>query len=109
MAKNMEVPYMCITFDSTLLAREHIPAALHPHDYTVRPQAVDKKWNPAYYKIISEFKKLTGISGILNTSFNLHGEPNVCTFKDAIHTINNSKLKYLILESFLVTKINSEI
>lgn len=104
--RKMPLPYMCITFDSTPLAREHIPAALHPHDYTVRPQAVYSDWNPAYYAILKEFKKLTGLSGVLNTSFNLHGEPNVCTYKDAIHTLDNSKLMYVILGSFLVTKRN---
>jgi carbamoyltransferase len=54
--KNMSAPYMCISFDSTEKAREEIPAAIHPKDYTVRPQAVIKEWNPGYYKIITEFK-----------------------------------------------------
>ncbi len=102
--RKMSVPYMCITFNSTDLARTKIPAALHPHDYTVRPQAVYKAWNPEYHAILTAFKKLTGISGVLNTSFNLHGEPNVCNYKDAIHTLDNSMLKYVILESYLVTK-----
>jgi carbamoyltransferase len=61
--KNMSIPYMCITFDSTPLARQHIPAALHPYDKTVRPQAVDKNWNPDYHALISEFKKNTGNVG----------------------------------------------
>ncbi|MDR2658935.1 MAG: hypothetical protein LBC27_02955 [Spirochaetaceae bacterium] len=103
--RNMLAPYMCISFDSTEKAREEIPAAIHPKDYTVRPQAVLKEWNPGYYKIISEFKKLTGCGAILNTSFNLHGEPNVGSPEDAIHTLDNSKLEYVILGSFLVHKI----
>jgi len=103
--KKMEVPYMCITFDSTKLAREKIPAALHPRDYTIRPQEVDKSWNPGYYKILKEFKKLTGSSGILNTSFNLHGEPNVGSPEDAIYTLDNSELNWVIIGPYLVEKI----
>jgi carbamoyltransferase len=102
--KNMFAPYMCVSFDSTEKAREEIPAAIHPKDYTVRPQAVVKEWNPGYYKIIVEFKKLTGCGAVLNTSFNLHGEPNVGGPEDAIHTLDNSKLEYVILGSFLVRK-----
>jgi carbamoyltransferase len=102
--KNMQVPYMCITFDSTEKAQREIPAALHPRDLTVRPQAVSATWNPGYYKIISEFKNITGVSGILNTSFNLHGEPNVGSPEDAIHTLDNSRLEYVIIGSFLVHK-----
>jgi carbamoyltransferase len=102
--KNMAAPYMCISFDSTEKARREIPAALHPRDKTVRPQAVSKAWNPGYYKIIAAFKRLTGISAILNTSFNLHGEPNVGSPEDAVHTLDNSRLEYVILGSFLVHK-----
>ena len=102
--RDMFAPYMCITFDASARAKENIPAALHPRDYTVRPQAVLAEWNSGYYKIINEFKKLTGISGVLNTSFNLHGEPNVGGPEDAIHTLDNSRLKYVILGNFLVTK-----
>lgn len=104
--KSMFAPYMCISFDSTERAREKIPAAIHPKDYTVRPQAVVKEWNPGYYKIIAEFKKITSCGAILNTSFNLHGEPNVGGPEDAIHTLDNSKLEYVIIGSFLVHKRN---
>ncbi|WP_162784921.1 carbamoyltransferase C-terminal domain-containing protein [Polynucleobacter necessarius] len=75
---------MAITFESTPLAREHLSAAVHPRDFTMRPQAVLKDWNPGCYKVIESFSKKTGIAGILNTSFNLHGEPNVSTPEDAI-------------------------
>lgn len=97
-------PYMCITFDSTQEARRDLKAALHPKDFTVRPQCVIKSWNPDYHEIISEFKKLTGIGGVLNTSFNLHGEPNVCSPADAIHTLDNSGLNYLAMGSHLLSK-----
>jgi carbamoyltransferase len=97
-------PYMCITFDSTQEARRDLKAALHPKDSTVRPQCVIKDWNPDYHEIISEFKKLTGIGGVLNTSFNLHGEPNVCSPADAIYTLDNSGLNYLAMGRYLLSK-----
>ena len=95
---------MVITFNSTKLAQKQLKAAIHPRDKTVRPQCVIKKWNPEYYNLILEFKKITGIGAVLNTSFNLHGEPNVCSPSDAIHTLDNSDLKYLILGSYLLKK-----
>jgi carbamoyltransferase len=97
-------PYMCITFESTTAAREDLIAAIHPKDFTVRPQCVTRDWNRSYYDIISTFKERTGIGAILNTSFNLHGEPNVCSPRDAIHTVDNSDLEYLALGSFLLKK-----
>ncbi|MCB1323258.1 MAG: carbamoyltransferase, partial [Leptospiraceae bacterium] len=99
-----ESPYMALSFDSTDLAREHLKAAIHPADQTLRLQAVYEHWNPEYYAIILEFERLTGIGGILNTSFNLHGEPNVSTARDAVRTVDQSGLNYLILGDFLLKK-----
>ena len=102
--KNIFAPYMSITFSTKILAHQHFAAAIHPRDKTIRPQCVKKEWNPRYYDLIKKFKSITGIGGILNTSFNLHGEPNVCSPRDAINTFKNSDLKYLILEEYLITK-----
>jgi carbamoyltransferase len=97
-------PYMCITFDTTAEARAHLKAAIHPRDHTARPQCVVKSWNPGYHELITEFRRLTGIGAVLNTSFNLHGEPNVCSPQDALHTIDNSGLRYLALGNYLLEK-----
>lgn len=102
--KNVHAPYMILTFRSKELARSHIRAALHPYDFTGRIQSLEKDWNPSFYKIIQEFEKLTGIGGVLNTSFNLHGEPMVCSPVDALKTMENSELKYLALGNFLISK-----
>jgi len=102
--KNLEALYMILSFDSTELAREHLKAAMHQADYTLRPQLVEKDINPHYHKVISEFKKLTGIGGILNTSFNLHGYPLVGNVEQALFTFENSGLKYLALQNYLVSK-----
>ena len=82
---------------------KNLKAAIHPRDKTIRPQCVIKSWDPKYYELINEFKK-TGIGAVLNTSFNLSGEPNVCSPKDAIHTMDNSGLEYLAIGSFLLKK-----
>ena len=102
--KEMFCPYMVLTFNTTKLAQQHLKAAIHPRDKTARPQCVVKTWNPEYYELIKEFKKITGIGAVLNTSFNLHGEPNVCSPADAIHTLDNSGLKYLALGPYLLQK-----
>nr|WP_321404160.1 carbamoyltransferase C-terminal domain-containing protein [uncultured Desulfobacter sp.] len=103
-ADRIFAPYMCITFDTTPEARRDLAAAIHARDKTARPQCVLQEWNPEYYDLISAFKGLTGIGGVLNTSFNLHGEPNVCSPEDAIHTMDKSGLIYLTIGSYLLKK-----
>lgn len=102
--KSIKAPYMIFTFNSTEKGRKLLKAAMHTYDHTLRPQIVYRTWNPSYYKLIQEFKKLTGIGAILNTSFNLHGFPIVYTPEDALYVLENSKLKYLSLGSYLITK-----
>lgn len=97
-------PYMAITFETKEAAHKNIIAALHPYDLTSRPQVVTKEANEKYHNIITEFRKLTGIGGVLNTSFNLHGEPNVESPYDALRTFDLSGMKYLALGNFLLRK-----
>lgn len=105
--KNVNSNFMSSTFESTDLAKEHLKAALHPADATIRPQVVKKNINPEYYDLISKFKNLSGIGAILNTSFNLSGFPNVSDPKDAIYTILNSGLEYLVFENYVLVKKNT--
>ena len=102
--KNIPAPYMILTFHSTQLAKKDLKAAMHSYDETIRPQIVDRSWNPRYYKIIKEFEKLTGIGGVLNTSFNLHGLPIILGPREALHAFENSGLEYLALENYLISK-----
>ena len=102
--KGISCPFMTIAFDSTDLAREHLKAAMHPYDYTVRPQILFKKNNPGYYQLIKEFENITGIGSLLNTSFNLHGDPVVCSPQDALHTFENSKLDMLFIGEMLIKR-----
>lgn len=97
-------PYWMIeAYDTHPPAKDAFIAGMHPFDLTVRPQVVDEL-NPSYREIIQEFKTLTGIGTILNTSFNLHGFPIVGTPEIAIDTLKKSELDALALGPFLITK-----
>ena len=102
--KKIDAPYMIMAFHSTPLARQELIAGIHQSDKTCRPQLLKKDWNPRYYRIIKEFENETGIGGVLNTSFNLHGEPMVCSPEDAIHTFEDSGLEFLAMENWIVSK-----
>ena len=80
-----------------------VPAVVH-FDGSGRVQTVQKKSNPDYYNIISEFEKLTGVPVVLNTSFNINGEPVVLTPDDALNTFFNSGLEHLFLSDYYVAK-----
>ena len=94
--------FMTITFNCTDWMKKNSPAAVHI-DGTARPQLVKKEANPSFYKIIDEYKKLTGIPSIVNTSFNMHEEPIVCTPYDAIRAFKLGKLDYLAINDFLAS------
>jgi len=102
--KNIQAPHMTLTFNTTKKAQKQMPAATHPYDLTTRPQILKKEDNPQYHQLIKEFEELTGVSTVLNTSFNLHGYPIVCTADDALHVFKNSGLDALILNDLLIEK-----
>jgi len=96
-------PHMILAFDTTEKWRD-IQAAVHPQDLTVRPQVVRKDWNERYWKMIDAFRSKTGVGALLNTSFNLHGYPIVCTPEQAMWTLKNSKLDAMVIGDFLVRR-----
>lgn len=83
--------------------RSDIPAVTHV-DYSARIQTVTEETNPYYYHVISEFKKLTGCSVIVNTSFNVRGEPIVCTPKNAYECFMRTDMDVLVLENCILYK-----
>ena len=97
--------FMSNAFLSTVIGKENLKAAIHPKDFTIRPQILDRNINPNYYDLIDKFRSITGIGALLNTSFNLSGEPNVSSLMDATRTVLNCDIEYLILENFLLKKI----
>jgi len=102
--KDIPAQYMTVAFDSTSLARKDLKAAIHPYDFTVRPQIVTPDVNPEFHALISAFERKTGIGALLNTSLNLHGQPIVCTAKDAVDTLVKSGLDGMIFPGILVLK-----
>lgn len=97
-----QAPYMIEAFD-TKEQGEDLIASLHPYDRTGRPQTVNG-WNPGWRRIIKEFGDITGVGGILNTSFNLHGYPIVGDPETALWTLENSALDGLAIGNWLVSK-----
>ena len=85
------------------VARSSLPAITHI-DYSARVQTVSIKTNPRYYKLINTFKKKTGCSTIVNTSFNVRGEPIVCTPQDAYRCFMRTEMDILVLENQILFK-----
>ncbi|MGK0173399.1 MAG: carbamoyltransferase [Gammaproteobacteria bacterium] len=92
--------FMTITFDCTDWMRENCPAAVHV-DGTARPQLVRREVNAGYYDILSEYKKLSGSPTLINTSFNMHEEPIVCTPADAVRAFLDGRLDCLAIGPFV--------
>lgn len=90
-------PYMTIGFHTNVEYRQEIIAALHPADFTARPQFVSRVINRDYWMLIEEFRKISGIPALLNTSLNLHGDPMNYTIEDCIRTLVCSELNFLVL------------
>lgn len=93
--------FMTITFDCTDDMKRECPAAVHV-DGTARPQLVKREVNPGYYDILKEYEKISGISSLINTSFNMHEEPIVCSPDDAVRAFLQGRLDYLAIGSYLV-------
>lgn len=93
--------FMTLTVDCTEFMVKSCPAAVHV-DGTARPQLVRAEANLSYYNIINEYFKITGIPSVINTSFNMHEEPIVCTPQDALNAFKRGNLDYLAIGPFLV-------
>ena len=89
------------------ISRSDIPAITHI-DYSARIQTVEENINPIYYDLIKRFYELTGCPLIVNTSFNVRGEPIVCNPKDAFNCFMGTELDVLIIGNFLLTKENQD-
>ncbi len=89
--------------DKLKQVRSTIPAVTHV-DYSARVQTIDMEHHPRFYKILSKFKEKTGSSVIINTSFNVRGEPIVNTPEDAFRCFMNTNMDVLVLENFVILK-----
>jgi carbamoyltransferase len=89
--------------DKLNIPRSNIPAITHV-DYSARIQTVDGKYNQRYYKLINRFYENTGCPVIVNTSFNVRGEPIVCTPEDAYRCFMRTEMETLVLEDYVLSK-----
>ncbi|MGD2110619.1 MAG: carbamoyltransferase [Phycisphaerae bacterium] len=103
MPEGMDAPYMLLVPEVRPDARSIIPAVTHK-DGTGRVQTVTEDTNPRYYRLIRTFERLTGVPVLINTSFNVRGEPIVCTPQDAYHTFVHTGIDALVMGNFVVTE-----
>ena len=89
--------------DRLYFIRSDLPAITHV-DYSARLQSVNRNINPRYWQLINEFKKLTGCGVIVNTSFNVRGEPIVCTPEEAYVCFMHTEIDYLVLGDYVLYK-----
>ena len=101
--QNSPLHYMLLTLPAKKLAYDLIPACIHV-DGTSRVQVVSRKSNSTYYDLLKTFHSISGIPGVLNTSFNLRGEPMVNTVSDAIKTFSKSGMKSLFINNTMILK-----
>ncbi len=100
---NYKPKFMTVAINIKDKFKKILPSCVH-EDNTVRVQVVDKKSNPKYWKLLKEFKKLTGYGIVINTSFNVQGEPIVCKPEDALRTFYSSGIDALSIGGYLIKK-----
>jgi carbamoyltransferase len=93
--------FMTVTLDCTAKMRDTCPGVVHL-DGTARPQLVDTDTSPDFYAILRAYHARTGLPALINTSFNLHEEPIVCTPGDAIRAFLQGRIDYLAIGDHLI-------
>lgn len=93
--------FMTISLDCTETMQERSPGVVHV-DGTARPQIIDRDTHPLYYDILKEYHNRTGIPSLINTSFNMHGEPIVCTPSQAVKSFVDSSTDAIVMNNWLV-------
>jgi carbamoyltransferase len=94
--------FMTMTFDCTPWMRAACPAAVHV-DGTARPQLLRREVNPGYHDVVAAYERLSGIPCLINTSFNMHEEPIVCTPRDAVRAFVQGRLDALAMGPFVAS------
>ncbi len=100
----VDAPFMVMAFEVRPERRAEIAAALHGSDHTTRPQTVRRDVNPRFWDLIEAFRRRTGVPGVLNTSFNVKGEPIVCSPTDAVRCFYGTGMDALAIGNFLLEK-----
>ena len=102
--KPVDSPYMMFAFHSRPGRRVAFASAQHPCDFTARVQEVSAAHNPDYHRLLQEYEAISGEAIVLNTSFNLHGEPIVYRASDAVDVFLRSGLEHMALGNWRVEK-----
>lgn len=102
--KPIASPFMILAFEVVEAKRDSIQSAMHWIDHTTRPQTVSKSTHPLYWELIEAFRRRTGVAGLLNTSFNVKGEPIVCTPSDALRCFYGTGMDAFVIGNFIVEK-----
>lgn len=102
--KPVPSPFMIMAFEVADGKHEDIQSAMHWVDHTTRPQTVSRRTNPRYWDLLEAFRRLTGVPGVLNTSFNVKDEPIVCTPRDAVRCFYGSGMDALVIGSLVIEK-----
>jgi carbamoyltransferase len=100
--------YFSLTLEDRLYCKRSDIQAITHIDFSARIQTVHKQTNPKYWELINAFKKLTGYGLIVNTSFNVKGEPMVCTPYDAYRCFMNTEMDYLVINNYIYTKTEQQ-
>jgi carbamoyltransferase len=100
----VDAPFMVMAFEVIPGRESEIAAALHASDRTTRPHTVRREVNPQFWALIDAFHRRTGVPGVLNTSFNVKGEPIVCSPTDAVRCFYGTGMDALAIGSFLLEK-----
>lgn len=98
-----ESPFMILSFQVKKEKQKEIPAVVHV-DGSCRPQTVEKDVNPRFWKLIKKFENIAGVPVLLNTSFNIKGEPMICKPKEAVSCFYNTGIDYLVMGNYLISK-----
>ena len=101
----IDARFMTYTLNSSDIGQNAFKGSMHPINFKLRPQIISEENNKEYHDLIKKFKKLSGIGGVLNTSFNIHGLPNISDYVQAKHVMTEAGLKYIICENYLIKKI----
>ena len=106
--KGLKAPFMTLAFATTPLAWSELRAGLHQADLTCRPQVLAPGVNDGYEALLTAFENQCGVGGLLNTSFNMHGEPIVQTAADAVDVFERSNLDLLLLPGIALEKAQTD-
>jgi carbamoyltransferase len=104
--KPADSPYMMFAFRTRPERRAALAGVQHPYDFTTRPQEVRAEHNADFHRLLEEYESITGEAAVLNTSFNLHGEPIVYRARDAVDVFLRSGLEYMALANWWVEKVS---